>query len=56
VGILTFICHSVRFREGQMIDGLIGVKNQKGTVVFVCGKCGSFPEQAYGAQNKDQLA
>jgi hypothetical protein len=34
----------------------MGVKNEKGTVVFVCGKCGSFPEQAYGAQNKDQLA
>jgi hypothetical protein len=38
-----------------MVDGLGGVKNDKGTVVFVCGKCGSFPEQAYGAQNTDQL-
>jgi hypothetical protein len=39
-----------------MIDGLMGVKNEKGTVVFVCGKCRTPPEQAYGAQNKDQLA
>ena len=39
-----------------MLDGLMGVKNEKGTIVFVCGKCGRFPEQAYGAQNKDQLA
>ena len=39
-----------------MIDGLAGVKNDKGTVVFVCSKCGVFPDQAYGAQNKDQLA
>jgi hypothetical protein len=39
-----------------VIDGLMGVKNEKGTFVFVCGKCGAFPEQAYGAQNKDQLA
>jgi hypothetical protein len=39
-----------------MIDGLAGVKNDKGTVVFVCSKCRTFPDQAYGAQNKDQLA
>jgi hypothetical protein len=38
-----------------MLDGLGGVKNDKGTVVFVRRKCGSFPEQAYGAQNTDQL-
>lgn len=39
-----------------MIEGLGGVKNEKGTVVFVCSKCRAFPEQAYGAQNRDQLA
>jgi len=39
-----------------MIDGLMGLKTKKGTVVFVCGKCGNFPESLYGAQNKDELA
>ena len=39
-----------------MIDGLAGVKNYKGTVVFVCSQCGVAPDQAYGAQNMDQLA
>jgi hypothetical protein len=45
------------FQRGiEVIDGLAGVKNEKGTVVFVCGKCGALPEEAYGAQNRDQLA
>lgn len=39
-----------------MIDGLMGLKTNTGTVVFVCAKCGTFPENMYGAQNKDQLA
>ena len=39
-----------------MIDGLMGIKTNTGTVVFVCGKCGIPPENMYGAQNKDQLA
>ena len=38
-----------------MIDGLTGFPTEKGTVVFVCGKCGIPPENAFGAQNKDQL-
>ena len=39
-----------------MIDGLMGVKSKNETVVFGCGDCGIIAEQAYGAQNKDQLA
>ncbi len=38
-----------------MIDGLAGVKNSAGTIVFVCSKCRTYPDQAYGAANKDQL-
>jgi len=38
-----------------MIDGLAGFPTDKGTVVFVCGKCRMPPMQAFGAQNKDQL-
>jgi predicted RNA-binding Zn-ribbon protein involved in translation (DUF1610 family) len=46
----------VKSWETEMIDGLAGVKNKNETVVFVCGECGVIAEQAYGAQNKDQLA
>lgn len=38
-----------------MIDGLMGLPTSKGTVIFVCGKCLLPPEQAFGAQNKNQL-
>jgi len=38
-----------------MIDGLAGVRNSAGTVVFVCSKCRTYPDHAYGAANKDQL-
>ena len=38
-----------------MIDGLAGVKNSSGTIVFVCSKCRTYPDHAYGAPNKDQL-
>ena len=36
-----------------MLDGLMGVKNEKGTIVFVCGKCRSFPEHAYAHRTRD---
>ena len=39
-----------------MIDGLAGVKNSVGAIVFVCSKCRTYPDHAYGAPNKDQLA
>jgi hypothetical protein len=38
-----------------MIDGLMGVKTDKGTVVFVCAKCGRYPDNMYGTQNKAEL-
>lgn len=38
-----------------MIDGLAGVKNSAGTIVFVCSKCRTYPDHAYGAPNADQL-
>ena len=38
-----------------MIDGLAGVRNSAGTIVFVCSKCRTYPDHAYGAPNKDQL-
>ena len=38
-----------------MIDGLMGLPSSKGTVIFVCGKCGSLPVQAFGANDKKQL-
>jgi hypothetical protein len=38
-----------------MIDGLAGVKNSAGTIVFVCSKCRTYPDHACGAPNKDQL-
>ena len=38
-----------------MIDGLAGIKNYKGTVIFVCSRCGVAPDEAHGAQNTDQL-
>lgn len=37
-----------------MIDGLMALP-KNGRVTFVCSKCGSIPENAYGAQNRDQL-
>jgi hypothetical protein len=39
-----------------MIDGLAAIPNAKGRIMFVCAKCGSLPENAYGAQNRDDLA
>ena len=38
-----------------MIDGLAGVKNSTRTVVFVCGKCRTYPDRVYGAPNEGQL-
>jgi hypothetical protein len=43
------------FGGSHMIDGLAGVKNSAGTIVFVCSKCRTYPDHAYGAPNKDQL-
>jgi hypothetical protein len=39
-----------------MIDGLVAVPNKEGRIIFMCGKCGSLPVHAHGAQNKDDLA
>lgn len=39
-----------------MINGLAAARNKEGRVIFMCGKCGSLPENAYGAQDKDDLA
>jgi hypothetical protein len=38
-----------------MIDGLMGLPSSKGTVIFVCGKCGVLPEHAFGADDKKRL-
>lgn len=38
-----------------MIDGLVGVKNDRGTVIFLCRDCGIPPSEAYGAQNESRL-
>ncbi len=38
-----------------MIDGLAGVKNSVGRIVFVRSKCRTYPDDAYGAPNAEQL-
>jgi len=38
-----------------MIDGLAGVKNSAATIVFVCFKCRTYPDHAYGALGEAQL-
>jgi len=38
-----------------MIDGLLGAKTDGGNVVFLCQKCRVVPDNATGAQNKDDL-
>ncbi|HXA76814.1 MAG TPA: hypothetical protein VNV41_06735 [Candidatus Acidoferrales bacterium] len=47
--------HCGRFEVLAMIDGLAGVRNSAGTIVFVCFKCRTYPDHAYGAPNKEQL-
>jgi len=39
-------------RRFYMLDGLAGVKHSAGTIVFVCSKCRTLSDHAYGAPNK----
>jgi hypothetical protein len=38
-----------------VIDGLGGVRNSAGIIVFVSSKCRAFPDHAYGALDEAQL-